>query len=454
MLKKYLVLFVLLLNISIQTDPIKKYKIVIDPGHGGIKQEPLEIFGDKYDSVTGRFLENYKDGASYPKKGRTEMEIVLEVGKELKEILDLTKTKKGFQKFKSYIKLFSDSDAPWIKIESTMTRTDNAKDRNYREKEDKNQLYRLYDFPDFKTGKNHLGRISKINSEKPSLVVSLHINAMNAAPDAGGMGAVIAPSYQTFELLKRISEKQAEPEEFNKTPWRNWMLFESKWSRLENAMADAWIYFNGYWPNKAGNQTNIERFEGYRSNMITWRYRDADGWEKTIKNNEGPYALDHKGFRAVGKFWDRERGKPELMRREGGLEGFGGDNLYASNELLRFMQYGLRLQVNDEKDTYKEPNKILFPFISTYSVPTFINAISAYLELGEITSDKDMYFVTAKKKKTAICLAVGIYSLFNGLELRPMDSPYTPKGKRIDFEKYIGRTGQSYFDEVVAEKNE
>ena len=55
-------------------------------------------------------------------------------------------------------------------------------------------------------------------------------------------------------------------------------------------MADAWIYFNGYWPNKAGNQTNIERFEGYRSNMITWRYRDADGWEKTIKNNEGPYA--------------------------------------------------------------------------------------------------------------------------------------------------------------------
>ena len=199
-MKKYLVLLALLTTISIISDPIKKYKIVIDPGHGGVKQEPLEIFGDKYDTITGRFLENYKDGASYPKAGRTEMEIVLEVGKELKEILDLTKTKKGFQKFKSYIKLFSDSDAPWIKIESTMTRTENAKDKNYREKEDKNQLYRLYDFPDFKTGKNRLGRISMINKEKPALVVSLHINAMNAAPDSGGMGSVIAPSYQTFEL--------------------------------------------------------------------------------------------------------------------------------------------------------------------------------------------------------------------------------------------------------------
>lgn len=58
------------------------------------------------------------------------------------------------------------------------------------------------------------------------------------------------------------------------------MLFESKWSRLENAIADAWIYFNGYWPNQAGTESNVERFEGYRANMITWRYKDADGWEK------------------------------------------------------------------------------------------------------------------------------------------------------------------------------
>ena len=67
-LKTYLVLLLLVVGFNLQSDPIKKYKIVIDPGHGGAKQDPLEIFGDKYDTVTGRFLENYKDGAT-PKQG-------------------------------------------------------------------------------------------------------------------------------------------------------------------------------------------------------------------------------------------------------------------------------------------------------------------------------------------------------------------------------------------------
>lgn len=454
---KYSLLFVILaaLNLQIHANPIKKVKIVIDPGHGGAKQDPMEIYGDKFDTITGRYLEYYKEGAADKKNNRTEMEIVLEVAKEVKDILDLTKTKKGFKKFQSYIKLFSDTEAPWIKIESVMTRTDNYRLRKYRDKEDKNQLYRLYDFPDFETGKMRLGRISMMNKEKPQLVVSIHINSMQAN-GGGGMGVVLAPSYQTFELLKRISEKQASSEEFTKSPWGNWMIFQNNWSRLENAMADAWIYFNGYWPNKAGNETDIERFEGYRFNMITWKYKDKDGWEKTISNSkEGPYAIDHNKFRATGKFWDRERGKPELMKREGGPEGFGGDNHYAGAELLRFMQYGLRLQVNEEKDTFKEPSGIVRPFVSTYSVPTFINAISAYLELGEIGSDRDMFFLTTKKKKTAICLAVGIYSLFNGLELRPINSTaYIPKGKRIEFEKYVGKTGESYFEEAISEKEE
>ncbi|HNI89014.1 MAG TPA: N-acetylmuramoyl-L-alanine amidase, partial [Leptospiraceae bacterium] len=77
-MKQYiLTLLLFLITIQINSDPIRKYKIVIDPGHGGVKQEPLEIFGDKYDTITRRFLENYKDGASYAKANRTEMEIVL-----------------------------------------------------------------------------------------------------------------------------------------------------------------------------------------------------------------------------------------------------------------------------------------------------------------------------------------------------------------------------------------
>lgn len=439
-------IIIFLFYISVFSNPIKKFTVVIDPGHGGVKVDEVSFLGDKFDTINQRYIENYKDGARHKK--RTEMEIVLEVGKDVHEILQLTKTEKGFKKFQSYIKLFSNTESPWIEIDTHLTRKDSYKDNKFREKDDKNAKYRLYDFPDFKTGKNSLGRISYINSLKPELVLSLHINSMNGGSGSSGMGAVIAPSYKTFELLKRVSEQKESISEFNKLEWKNWLISKESWNRIENAIGDTWIYFNGYWPTRDGKETDRAAFEGYRYNMITWRYRDNEGWEKRIKDSSGPYSISHKGFKAIGKFWDRERGKFELMRREGGYEGFGGDNHYASTEILRFLQFGLRINI-DENDKFKEPSPILRPYISTYSVPTFINAISAYLELGEITSDKDMYFLTKKKKKTAIAIAVGIYSLFHGLEIKKEEFPFLPKGKKIDFEKYNLQSGKTYFEEVV-----
>lgn len=435
------------------SEPLKKFKIVIDPGHGGIKQTPYEIYGDKYDTVSGRYLEPYKNGAIF--KDRTEMEIVLDIARETQELLELTKTKKGFKKFQTYIRLFSDSETPWVRIESSLTRSDSYTDRNYREKDDKNDPYRLYDFPDFSTGNMKEGRISFINREEPHLVLSLHINdgGPRANPDSGGMGVVLTPSYRTFELLKNISEKQVPPEQFTSSPWSNWLVFEKGYSRLESAIADAWIYFHGYWPDKEGTKTNLERFEGYRYNMVTWRYRDENGWEDKVSQSDTPYAYDHDQFKAVGPYWERERGKPEFLKREKGPEGFGGDNHYAGMELLRFLQYGLRLQ-SDDSEPYKSPNPILGPYVSTYSLPALVNAISAYLELGDIRSDKDMYFLTKKKKKTAISLAVGIYSLFVGLEIRKKEIPSLPKGKRLEFEKYVHKNGKSYFKDLQERESE
>jgi hypothetical protein len=430
-------------------DPIKTYKVVIDPGHGGVKQTPYEIYGDKFDIVSGRYLEPYKNGAAY--NGNTEMDLVLNIGKELKELLELTQTKKGFKKFQAYIRLFSNSETPWIKLDTSMSRTDSYTKHKFREKDDKNANYRLYDYPDFATGKMKPGRISWINSNTPQLVVSLHINDMGSRKnyDRGGMGAVLSPSYRTFDLLKSISEKRVEPEAFLRTHWSNWMIFQGKWTPLENAIADAWIYFHGYWPNKMGDKTDLNRFEGYRYNMVTWKYKDDDGWENRVGNIEGPYALTHELFRPVGRFWDRERSSPEIMRREGGAEGFGGDNHFASAELLRFVQYGLRLQVNSKVDRYTEPNPILRPYVSTYSLPMLINAISAYIELGDIRSERDIYFLTKKKKKIAVALAVGIYSLFQGLEIKEKEYQFIPKGKRLEFEKYVTKTGESYFQDVI-----
>ncbi|MDX1957916.1 MAG: N-acetylmuramoyl-L-alanine amidase [Leptospiraceae bacterium] len=432
-------------------DSVRTFKVVIDPGHGGLMQSPPETYGDKFDSVSGRYLEPYKNGATY--KSRTEMEIVQGVGLEVKEILDLTKTKKGWAKFKSYIKLFSEETPEWIQIDGILSRNDNYKQRNFREKDDKNAPYRLYDYPDFATGKMMPGRISFINSQKPVLVVSLHINDMGMRKDyekGGGMGVVLSPAYETFDLLKKISEGKKPKEEFLKSSWSNWMIFESKWSRLENAIADSWIYFHGYWPTKDGKKTNLDRFEGYRFNMVQWKYRDKEGWESKV-GKSGTYAMNHEKFQALGTFWDRERSNLEAMKREGGAEGYGGDNHYAGMEILRFIQYGLRLQVK-EKDTYKEPGKILHPYISTYSLPMLINAISAYLELGDIRSDRDIYYLTNKKRKVAVCIAVGIYSLLHGLKVKTIESTHIPVGEKLELGKYITKSGSNYFQDVIEEK--
>ncbi|MCB1157198.1 MAG: N-acetylmuramoyl-L-alanine amidase [Leptospiraceae bacterium] len=442
-------LLLLFLSFTVFSAPIKQYKIVIDPGHGGSKQIPYEMYGDKYDIVTGKYLENYKSGAQF--HDRTEMEIVMDLAREVQYILDLTRTKRGFRKFKSYIKLFSRSDAPWIILHSTLSRSDNFTDRNFREKDDKNAPYRMYDYPDFKTGILQKGRISKINEEKPELVVSLHINSIGGYFQ--GMGVVLSPSYRTFELLRKVSSGEESVKTFYNTKWKNWMRFQAGWNTIENAMADAWIYFHGYWSDKSGTKADLKRFEGFRQNMISWAYRDSPGWTNRI-NTPGPYAIKHEDFEATGPFWEREKSDLELMRREDGPEGFGGDNHYAGMELLRFIQYGFRTEVQQNPHpSFESPDKILPPFISTYSLPTFINGISAYLELGNISSDKDMYFVQVKRRKMAISIAVGIYSLFQGLEVKNPDILYAPKGKKIDFSKYITDSGESYF-KVVTKSSE
>ncbi|HMV81359.1 MAG TPA: N-acetylmuramoyl-L-alanine amidase, partial [Leptospiraceae bacterium] len=67
----------------------------------------------------------------------------------------------------------------------------------------------------------------------------------------------------------------------------------------------------------------------------------------------------------------------------------------------------------------------------------------------EIRSDRDIYFLKHKKKKMSVCIAVGIYSLLNGLEIRSkQDFPYIPKGKKLDLGKYITEKGTYYFMEA------
>ncbi len=419
------------------------YPVVIDPGHGGVARDPMSLNGDKYDSITQTYLEKYKQGTEHGSV--TEREIVLGLAKEVDRVLKLTESDEGWEKFSQYLKKFSNAKTfTRIEIKSHLTRTSNFD--NDPPTNDVNAPYRLYDFRDQKTSERVKGRLSFINEKKPHLVLSLHLNPAGKGQD-GGMAAVLTPGYPTFRLLQDIASGKKKSKAFAASPWSDWLVFQSGWSKLENATADAWIYFHGYWSDKSGKKTDLSKFEGYRQNMVTWAYSDKRGWESAATSNKvGPYSKTHSGFKAEGLFWEREMGKKETFRREGGREGFGGDNHYATKELMRFVQFGVRDQLRDKKGHYPEIGPIQKPYISTYSLPTYTNAICAFIEIGYINRKRDIKMLTEHKKETAISLAVGIYSLFVGLELKKSKNmPIIPKGKKINWERY-----ENYFEEVVS----
>ncbi|WP_409036023.1 N-acetylmuramoyl-L-alanine amidase [Leptospira levettii] len=423
---------------SIFSEP--SFRIVIDPGHGGVAKDPKAQHGDKYDSVTQTYLETYKQGTEHG--SITERKVVLDLAKEVHKVLKLTETDVGWKEFEGYLKLFSKKhEFTRVKLLSHLTRETSFDDDAT--SEDPNAPYRLYDFPDPKSGIRKKGRLSKINELKPHLVLSLHLNPASKG-QKGGMAAVLTPGYKTFSNLKKISEKQKSQSVFLKGPWSDWLIFQSGWSKLENATADTWIYLHGYWSKKNGMETDLSKFEGYRQNMISWKYADDPNWEKNI-GKKGPYAKTHEEFLESGRFWEREMGKKEEWRREGGKEGFGGDNHYVSRELMRFVQYGLPIQLKEKDSPYPELGPIQKPYISTYSLPTYTNALCAFIEIGYVNRSRDIKYLTQNKKETAISLAVGIYSLFVGLDVKKNPNlPYNPKGKKVNWERY-----ETYFEDVL-----
>lgn len=190
--------------VSFSLGAVPVFRIVVDPGHGGIAKDPKAQHGDKYDSVTQTYLETYKQGTEHG--NLTERKVVLNLAKEVHRILKLTETEAGWKEFEGYLQLFSKkSEFTRVTLESKLTREtsfdeDSASD-------DPNATYRLYDFPDPKTGVRRKGRLSKINESKPHLVLSLHLNPASKG-QTGGMGAVLTPGFKTFSQIKKISEKK------------------------------------------------------------------------------------------------------------------------------------------------------------------------------------------------------------------------------------------------------
>ncbi len=415
------------------------YRVALDPGHGGRAYGNKQKNGDRYDVLTGRYLAHFDYGVTYKKL--EEHSIAYSIALKVKNILDMSLTGRDFIKFKNIIMRFTDENPGRIIIHSMMSRPDS---RIKISGDDPNGPFRLYDYRDA-SGKKMYGRISRINFFRPHLVVSLH-HDYRPPVHFQGINPVIAAPYALLEKgLQYLKGEIKDKSFFYRSLYTDWFIESTKRSDFRWFMKDVSVYFTGY-PLDNFLKMVPEGFSGYRNNMVQWRYGDLPGWELLAANHPSGtrYSLNYNDIALQGRFWDRERSKYEKYRREDGEEGFGGDNLYACREIIRYILLSL-----DLKKIRHHTQKLGNPYISVWSVPMLVNAISAYIELGYIYRSPDRQMLTQKQDEVAEGIAVGIYSLLAGLKPKEGNYKYPPKGKRVDLEKYLINPEKYYFDDVL-----
>lgn len=437
-------LFLLFYPSMFQEHEIPTYRVILDPGHGGIAKHPMSVHGDRYDTIQGRYLETFKEGAS--RRALHEHIIVYDIARRAERLLRHLAPGGDAERFYRVLKKYTVRTPRAIYIETGMSRGKSITEEESDLVEDPNAPFRLFDYPDAR-GAMQKGRISRINQGRPHLVVSLHMAA--AGPrDYEGMNPVIIPPHSLlrkgFEYLRGQREGSAF---FRRSPYRDWFIENTSRSDFSWFLNDTSIYFTGY-PLRRDRETDMTRFRGYRYNMVNWSYADDPGWERAARHRirSSRYAPRVDDFVAEGRFWARERSTCENFRRGGGEEGFGGDNAYASYEIIRYICYSLRMNGDDHPS--QKPGK---SYVSVWIMPLHVNAVNAFIELGYLNRKRDRHLFTKRKNELAEGIAVGIYSLCAGLEVKEREYKYAPRGKRIDFGRYRLPDGSSYFDAVVAD---
>lgn len=420
------------------------YRVILDPGHGGIAKHPMSVHGDRYDTIRGRYLETFKEGAS--RRSLHEHILVYDIARRAERLLSDLAPGGNAKRFFRVLRKYTNRAPRTIYIETGMSRGKSITEEEADLVEDPNASYRLFDYPDA-SGSMQKGRISRINQTRPHLVVSLHMAA--AGPrDYEGMNPVIIPPHgllqKGFEYLRGERDDSAF---FRRSPYRDWFIEDTSRSDFSWFLNDTSLYFTGY-PLRRNRETDITRFRGYRYNMVDWSYADDRGWEHAARHNirSSRYARRVDNFVPEGRFWDRERSTCENFRRDGGEEGFGGDNAYAAYEIIRYICYSLHL--SDDDHPTQKPGK---SYVSVWIMPLHLNAVNAFIELGYLNRKRDRHLFTKRRNEIAEGIAVGIYSLCAGLEVKEGDYKYAPRGKRIDFGRYRLSDGSNYFDAVVAD---
>lgn len=446
--KKVASIFFLMAILAFTPEKIEQYefpvyRVVIDPGHGGVFIDNKQKHGDKFDLVTGKYIDYFAEGAGL--HGMYERDIVFSISKRVLLLMDMCAPDGDFDQFRKILAKYTDRNVSRIYIETMISRDDSIPFEQAGKEEDPNAPYRLYDYPPAGADREmEKGRISKINGFKPHLVVSLHL-ANSAPPDYDGMNGIIVPPYNVLKKGFTILQKGGRGNINDYGILKSWFK-ESKSIPYRLAyLKDCSQYFTGY-SLKKNYSTDYRDFNGYKYNMVSWIYSDPPGWHISARDHKPytRYSDDFMSFREEGNFWEREKSIYETYRRGDGFRNFGGDNYFATYEIIKYILNSLDLRGVNGKT--KIPGK---PYVSTWSIPNLVNAISAYIELGYLDRKWDRDVLINRQDEIAEGVAVGIYSLLAGLGEVKGDFRHKPAGEKLDLQKYNMPDRRSYFDIVT-----
>ncbi|RPI94501.1 MAG: hypothetical protein EHM32_06720 [Spirochaetales bacterium] len=429
----------LLVPQSIVRREFPAYSVVLDPGHGGMSLPDRSRHGDRYDALSGTYLQPFKEGASWG--AIEEHAVVYEIARKAADIIAMCGEGGDFNRFSRLLERYSAVPPRRVFVDVSLSRGDSRDRGGIRRREDPNGEFRLFDHPG-PDGKMRPGRISRINAMRPHLVVCLHI-ARSGSPYFRGMNPVIAPPFGfMYKGLKVLRGEKSDRSFFFSSPYAEWFDESNDRTGYKWFLNDSMLYFGGF-PLDARGKVDMAGFKGYRHNMVDWPYRDSPGWENVARSHPDytPYAANPGTISLTGRYWDRERSEFERFRRDGGEEGYGGDNHYASAEIIRYILMALRLNNVGHPD-----QRLSKPYVSVWHMPLFLNAITAFMELGYFNRPQFRYILTARQDEIAEGIAVGVYSLLAGMEPRDGGGARGPRGKRIDLEKYRDSNEKSYFD--------
>lgn len=430
------------------------FRVFLDPGHGGKPENQSRRGGAHWDPLQGKFLNYYRYGSEYRAKKKdggfviSEQGQVLELAKLVRERLHWTHSDEGWARFQALLSDFGGVLPPFrrVRFETRLARENDYATHPEAGRRDINRHFRIFDspaaYPHKPGGPMMPGRLSNSAAFSPHIQVSLHIDGSTNNWQRG-MSALFVPGPDHLERARQVALGKVEASTFDARIKRYWSYRGPYRTKVGWMLNDMWTYYTGFGADQSGKELHEKGYIGQRWQHVDWAY--ADPVEAAPRKSLAEYP--------PGPFFDREKSRFELVRRSGGPEEVGGDNLYAGQELLRFIRYAWWKDYQGSGKAWAEdlpPKKYLPPHekptAADWAMPLFTNAVAPFLELGQLQNWKDRYLLTDKLEAAADGLAVGLYSLAVGLPLPPVDGVAAPRGLAIDWDRYRMEGGGTYFE--------